>query len=166
MRGVDCQGARQIALRMCKSRIFREGIDVVRRDIENLIKFPQSVGETTKELIGKHMLTEYVNVARIEPLGFVKVRLAAVPLALSSCNICDGFRNPAVIGQKRTRLLKVTQRGVVILQARVVVITLGQYRLAKIGLKSESSFGCLPCLFTQADRGLKSRCDVAARINV
>ena len=51
-------------------------------------------------------------------------------------------------------------------QARVVVISLSQYGLAEIGLKSESGFGRLPCLFTESDRWLKSLCDVAARFHV
>ena len=65
-----------------------------------------------------------------------------------------------------TCLVKVTHCGVVIFQTCVVVIALGQYRLAKIGLKSERGFGCLPRLFTQGDRWLKSQCAVAARIDV
>src|SRR5436309_12942561 len=104
-----------------------------------------------------------MRVARVEPLGFVEVRLAPVPLALSPCNIGQRFRNPAIIGQKLTCLLKVTQRGVVILQASVVVIALGQYCLPQIGLKSEGGFGCLPRFFTQSDCGSKSRWEVAAR---
>ena len=102
------------------------------------------------------MLGEQVNVARVEPLGFVEVDFALVPLASPPLDISQRFRNPTAIGQKRTCLLKVTHRGVVILQAGVVVIALGQYGLAEIGLKSERGFGCLPCLFTQRDRWLKS----------
>ena len=56
-------------------------------------------------------------------------------------------------------------RGVVILQAGVVVISLGQEGLAEIGLKSERGFGCLPRLFTQREGWLKTLCEVAARIN-
>ena len=47
---------RQVALSLCDSRLYREGIDVVRCDIEDLIKLPQSFGETTKVDIGKGML--------------------------------------------------------------------------------------------------------------
>ena len=112
------------------------------------------------------MLAEKVDVARVEPLGFVKVGFAPVPLASPPLDIGQGFRNPAAIGQKRTCLLKVAHRGVVIFQAGVVVIALGQYGLAQIGLKSERGFGCLPCFFTQGDRWLKIRCEVAARICV
>ena len=101
------------------------------------------------------MLSEQVNVARVEPLGFVEVRLAPVPLASPSRDIGQRLRNPAAIGQELTCLLKVTHRGVVILQAGVVIISLGQYGLAEIGLKSERGFGCLPRLFTKGDRWLK-----------
>ena len=34
------------------------------------------------------------------------------------------------------------------LSGKIVVIALGQYGLAEIGLKSERGFGCLPRLFT------------------
>ncbi len=111
------------------------------------------------------MLTEKVNVARVQPLGFVEVRLAPVPLASPPRDISERFRNPAAIRQELTRLLKVTHRSVVILQAAVVVISLGIQRLAEIGLKRERGFRCLSCLFTQGDRWLKSRCDVAARFH-
>ena len=66
------------------------------------------------------------------------------------------LKNPAAIRQELTCLLKVTHRGVVIPQAGVVVISLGQYGLAEIGLKSERGFGCLPRLFAEGDRWLKS----------
>ena len=39
---------RQIALGLCDSRLCSECIDVVRCDIENLIKLSQRFGETTK----------------------------------------------------------------------------------------------------------------------
>ena len=82
------------------------------------------------------MLAEQANVARVEPLGFVEVALASVPLASSPLDISQGFRNPTAIGQKRSCLLKVTHRRVVILQAGVVVIALGMDGLAQIGLKT------------------------------
>ena len=102
------------------------------------------------------MLGEQVSVARVEPLGFVEVRLAPVPLASPPLQIRQRFRNQAVIRQELTCLLKVTHRGVVIPQAGVMVIALGQYGLAEIGLKSERGFGCLPRLFAQGDRWLKT----------
>ncbi len=66
-------------------------------------------------MIGKRVLAEQVNVARVEPLGFVKVGFALVPLASPPRDIGQRFRNLTAIGQKRSRLLKVTHRGVVIL---------------------------------------------------
>src|SRR5437870_11331039 len=56
--------------------------------------------------------------------------------------------------------------GAVILQTGVMIKSLGQYGLAEIGLKSERSFGCLPCLLTKCEGWLEHRCDVAARIVV
>src|SRR6266704_2620737 len=116
--------------------------------------------------IGNRVLGEEVKVARVEPLGFVEVRLAPVPLASPPLQIGQRFKNPAAIWQELACLLKVTHRGVVILQAGVVVISLGMQSLAEIGLKSQRDFGCLPCLFTQGDRWLKSLVAVAGRINV
>src|SRR5512133_3650523 len=107
-----------------------------------------------------------MKVAWIEPLGFVEVRLAPVPLASPPLQIGQRFKNPAAIRQELACLLKVTHSGVVILQAGVVVISLGMQCLAEIGLKSQRGFGCLPCLFTQGDRWLKSLVAVARRINV
>jgi len=58
------------------SRLSRDGIHIVRRNIENLIKFSQCFWEMTKVAIGKSVLGEQVNVARVESLGFVEVVLA------------------------------------------------------------------------------------------
>ena len=91
---------RQIALGLCDSRLCGECIHVVRCDIENLIKLSQRFGETTKDDIGKRVLGEQVNVARVEPLGFVEVGLAPVPLASPPRDIGQRFRNPAAIGQE------------------------------------------------------------------
>ena len=61
--------------------------NVVRCDIENLIKFSQGFGKAPKNEIGLGVLAEQVNVARIEALGFVKVGFAPVPLASSPFDI-------------------------------------------------------------------------------
>jgi hypothetical protein len=112
------------------------------------------------------VFVEHGNVARVKPLRFVEVRLASGPLASPPLEIGQRFRNPAAIGQKRTCLLKVTQRSVVILQAGIVVIALGYYGFAQIGLKSDRCLGCLPCFFTESDRWLETLYDVAGRIRV
>ena len=57
-------GMRQVALGLCNTRLFREGIHVVRYDIENPIELSQGFGETTKTDIGIRVLGEQVNVAR------------------------------------------------------------------------------------------------------
>ena len=112
------------------------------------------------------MLGEQGNVARVEPLGFVEVRLAPVPLASPARDVGQRFRNLAAIRQELTCLLKVTHRGVVIFQAGVVVISPGHYGLAEIGLKSERGFSRLPRLFAEGDRWLKSEGEIAERIDV
>src|SRR5262249_25432931 len=165
-RSQERRGPREVALGLCNTRLFREGIHVVRYDIENLIELSQGFGETTKTDIGIRVLGEQINVARVEPLGFDEVGLAAIPLAPPPRDISERLRNPAAIRQKLTCSLKVMHRGVVIFQAKVVVSSLGQYSLAKVGLQSERGFGCLPCLFAQGDRWLKTLCEVAARINI
>src|SRR5206468_8262619 len=61
-------GTRQVALGLRNTRLFSEGIYVVRDNIENLIELSQRFGETTKTDIGIRVLGQQVNVARIEPL--------------------------------------------------------------------------------------------------
>src|SRR5947207_11096293 len=102
------------------------------------------------------VLAEQLDVARVQLLGFVEVRLAPVQLASPPLQKRQRLKNPAAIRQELACLLKVTHRGVVISQAGVVVISLGQYGLAEIGLKSEGGFGCLPRLFAEGDCWLKN----------
>ena len=47
-RSEERRGTRQVALGLCDIRLEREGIDVVRCDIENLIKLSQRFGKTTR----------------------------------------------------------------------------------------------------------------------
>ena len=54
----DRRGTRQVALGLCDSRLYRQDIDIVRRNIENLIKLSQRFGETTEDEIGKRVLGE------------------------------------------------------------------------------------------------------------
>ena len=160
------RGTRQIAFRLRDSRFGRQRIDVVRCDVKNLIKLSQRIGETTESDIGNRVLRAQVNVARVEPLRFVKVRFAPVPLAAPPFQIGQRLRNPTTIRQERTSLLKVANCGVVIPETGVVIIALRPNGLAKVRLKSERGFGCLPCLFPQGQRWLKSICEVAACLNV
>ncbi|PYI96310.1 MAG: hypothetical protein DMF00_15105 [Verrucomicrobia bacterium] len=106
------------------------------------------------------------NIARIEPLSFVEVGLAAVPLTSSPRDVGQRFRNLAAIWQKLTRLLKVTHGRIVIFQAGVVVISPREYGLAEIWLKCERGFGCPSGLFAERHRWLKSECEIAERIDV
>src|SRR5438874_12839182 len=119
-----------------------------------------------KHLVRCRMRRKQLDVARVELLGFVEVRLAPVPVASSPLQKRQRLKNPAVIRQELACLLKITHRGVVISQAGVVVPALGQYGLAEIGLKSEGGFGCLPRLFAEGDCWWKSVAAVAVRINI
>ena len=101
------------------------------------------------------MPSEQAHIARVEPLGFVEVRLAPLPLPLTPGDKGERLRNPAAIGQELTCLLIVTHRRLEITQATVMVKALGHQGFAEIGLKSERGFGRLPRLFPQGDRGLE-----------
>jgi hypothetical protein len=50
--------------------------------LRNFIELSPRLGETTKIDVGKRVLREQGNVARVEPLRFIEVDLAPVPLAL------------------------------------------------------------------------------------
>src|SRR5262249_62237292 len=106
---------RQIALRLRDCRLLRERINVVRRDIENLIEFPIGFSKVTKTDIGKRVLREQVNVARVESFSFVEIGLTLIPLASPACDIGKIFRDPAAIREELTRLLEITRAGVIIL---------------------------------------------------
>src|SRR5713101_5856328 len=106
--------SRQIALRLCYSRLYSENTSIVWCNIQNLIKLSQRFRETTKADIRSRVLGEQVNIARIEPLGFVKVCLAPVPLTAPSCDVGQRFWDAAVIGQELTCSFKVTHGGIVI----------------------------------------------------
>ena len=49
-RSEERRGPRQVALGLCDSRLYREGIDVVRCDIENLIKLSQRFGKRRRSI--------------------------------------------------------------------------------------------------------------------
>ena len=65
------------------------------------------------------------------------------------------------------RLIEASDGGLATALAKgFTILALGLGVLAEIGVKGERGFGCLPCLFTQGDRWLKSFHYVAARINI
>src|SRR6266550_7325909 len=107
-RSQDRGSTRKVALGLCDHRLLYDRIDVVWRDIKNLLKLPQRFWEEAPVLVGKRVLGKQGNIARVKPLGFVEVRLAPVPLALPSRDISQQFRNPAAIRQQRPCFLKVT----------------------------------------------------------
>src|SRR5207249_11755020 len=111
-RGEERRGTRQIALSLCDSRLCCEGVDVARHNIENLIKLSQRLGETTKLDIQLSMLSEQVDVARVESLGLVEVRLAPVPLAAPPRDRGQQCRNLAAVRSALTCLFRVTHRSV------------------------------------------------------
>src|SRR5215470_15831613 len=109
-RSEEYGGPRQIALSLCDTRLSCEGGHVTRHDIENLVEFSQCFGETTKLNIQLCMLCEQGNVARVEPLGLVEIRLAPILLASSPRDRRQQRRNLAAIRQELTCLFKVTHR--------------------------------------------------------
>ena len=67
------------------NRCFQsQRIYVVRRDIENLVKLPQSFRKTTKKNVGKRVLAKQANIARVDLLGLVEERFALLPSAFSA----------------------------------------------------------------------------------
>ena len=93
------------------------------------------------------------------------MKLTPLPLAASPLHVGERLRNAAAIGEELAGLLEVTHRRVVILQARIMVKSLGQEGLSQIGLKIERSFGCLPGFFPQSACGLETLREVVSRIN-
>src|SRR2546430_11298849 len=57
------------------------------------------------------MLSEQVDIARVEPLGLVEIRLASVPLTAPPRDRGQQRRNLAAVRQELTCLLKVTHSG-------------------------------------------------------
>ena len=93
----------------------REGVKIVRRDIQDLIKLALCFRKTTTMDLGKRMLGKEARITRIEPLGFVEEELALIPLSSPASDISKQLRNMAAIRQELSRLLNVTRRRVVIL---------------------------------------------------
>src|SRR5207247_9040026 len=95
-RSEERSSPRKIAIPLCNGRLLRKGIQIVGCDIKNLIKLSQCFGETTKVDIGSRMVGEYVNIARVEPLGFVELLLAPVALGSPPSVISQQIRHRAV----------------------------------------------------------------------
>src|SRR6266496_3702672 len=91
--------SRQVALGLQDRRLERQGMDVIRGNIENLIKFSQRFGKTTKAAIGTSVVIEQADVARVEALGLVEIRLALVPSASPALETGQRFRDSAAIGK-------------------------------------------------------------------
>src|SRR4029077_17130316 len=123
-RSEERRGSRQIAFGLCDTRLECNGTNVVWCYIKNLIKLSQCFPGATKSHIRHRVLGDEVCIARVEPLGFVEVRFALLPPATPSCDIGQRFWDAAVVRQDLTCLLKIMYRGVVILQATVVVVAL------------------------------------------
>src|SRR5262245_44927408 len=94
------EGARtwQVAFGLRDSCLETDDIDVVRHNIENFIKLSPPFGETTKDDVGNGVLGQEFNIARVEPLGFVKTGLAPVPLASPPRSKGQRLRNAAAVG--------------------------------------------------------------------
>src|SRR5437016_13433136 len=110
------------------------------------------------------MLGQQRNVARIESLGFVEVRLTPVPLVSPPLEISQRFGNTATIRKRLACLLKVPYCGVVILQAGIAVIPHRHQSFAEIGLKSKRGFGCLPSLPAKGGRRLQSQLEITTGV--
>src|SRR4030095_8874748 len=112
------------------------------------------------------MLGQQRNIARVEPLGFVEVRLTPVPLVSPPLEISQRFGNTATTRQGLACWLTGPYVGVVVLQAGIAVIPHRHQSLAEIGLKSKRGFGCLPCLLAKGSRWLQSQLEITTGIHV
>ena len=151
---------------MCNAGLLSKRVDVIRNDIEHLIKFPQRFRETTDDHVGLRVLGEQRSVAWVEALSFVEVGLALLPLTSPARDIGQRFRNLTAVRQEVTCLLKIVHRGVVLFQTGVVVIPFREYGFSEIRLESERGFSSLSGLVAEGFRWLKSECQITERINV
>src|SRR5207249_1368859 len=111
--------AGKIALSLCNTGLLRKGVDVIRNNIEHLIKFLQRFLETTDYHVGLRVLGGQRSVARVEAFSLVEIGLALLPLTAPTCDVSQRFRNLTAVRQKVTCLFKVVHRGVVFLQTCV-----------------------------------------------
>ena len=89
------------------------------------------------------MLCEQGSVPGIEPLSFIEIGLALLPLTSPARDVRERLRNLATVRQKLTCLFKITHGCVIIFQTSIVIISFSQYGFAKIGLEGERCFRCL-----------------------
>ena len=112
------------------------------------------------------MLGEQVNVARVEPLGFVEVTTRSGPTGLASARHKPAIQESGCYWAGADVLAQSNAPRCRNPLGRSSDNSPWHDGLAEIGLKGERGFGCLPRLFTQGDRWLKSPRAVADRINV
>ena len=158
--------SRQISFGLGNGRLEREGIDIIWRDLKNLIKLSQRIGKPAHCNVEKSMLGQERNVPRIESPGLLEISVGAIPLAFPARYVGKRFRNLAAIGKKLTRLLEVTDGRIVIFLAGIVILAFCQNSLAKIRLKRQSRLGCLPCLFPQRSCWLQVEGNISPGIYV
>src|SRR4030095_11679154 len=130
----------------CHPRLLRKRVDVIRNNVEHLIKLPQRFRETTTYHVRLSVLGKQGNVARIEALSLVEVQLALLPLTSPPRDISQRFRNLTAVRQELSCLFKVMHCRVVIFQTGVVVIPFREYGFAEIWLESERCCSSLSCL--------------------
>src|ERR1700719_2862433 len=92
-RSEERRGTRQVALSLSDARLDYKDIHVVGCDIKNLIKLSQRLGKTTLKPMGMRVHAEQVDIARVEPLGFVEIRIDPVPLPSPARNRGQRDRN-------------------------------------------------------------------------
>ena len=80
----DDGGVRQISLCLCYRSFDCDRVDIIRRDIQNLIKFFLRFSETAKVNIRKCLFGEQSCVTGVKSLGLAQKEIASVPLSSSS----------------------------------------------------------------------------------
>jgi hypothetical protein len=87
------RSSRKVAFGLGNGRLFHQGVNVVRHDLQNLVELPERFGETPQRDIELGMSSEQTHIARVEPLGFVEVGFTSLPLPLIACDKGERLRN-------------------------------------------------------------------------
>src|SRR5690349_23068886 len=106
-RSEECRCARQVALRLRIRRLLHKNIEIVGYDIEDLVQLSERIRKLPAYAIRLRMLREQAHISRVEPLGFVEIVFALVPLTAPARDIGQQLRNPAAIGQVLMCSLKI-----------------------------------------------------------
>src|SRR5215472_3441627 len=96
----------------------------------------------------------------------MKVRLTLVPLTSPPCHVGEQLRDSTAVWHKPTSLFEITDGGIVIPKACVVILSNRQSRFAEIRLQGKRCFGCFPSLFSESSSRRKTDRQISSGIGV